>query len=305
MKHATIKRTHFFSIASVLLLAIAFTLTSCGGNAADEPYTLIAAGDIAQCDAGLPKDSTSFKTANLVERLLAQAGDRAAVLTLGDNVYYAGHLSEFQSCYEGTWGKFKSRTWAIPGNHDYGVANAAGYFDYFGTRAGTNRSGFYKQDLGKWNLLAMNSNIATDANSGQMSWLKAELAANSGCKLAAWHYPVISSSTRGNNSTMQPIWDELAAKKADIILQGHEHLYERFAPMQSNGNGDAVNGIRSFVVGTGGASLYDFGTTKPNSVARIRDFGVLVMKLYPSRYEWAFHTVDGGIADGGSADCKT
>jgi 3',5'-cyclic AMP phosphodiesterase CpdA len=305
MKFVAVKRTYFFNAAIALLLAIVFALSSCGGNAADEPYTLIAAGDIAQCDIGLPKDSNAFKTANLVERLLAQSGDRAAVLTLGDNVYYTGHLQEFQSCYEGTWGKFKSRTWAIPGNHDYGVANAAGYFDYFGTRAGANRSGFYKQDLGKWNLLAMNSNIASDANSNQMSWLKAELAANSGCKLAAWHYPVISSSTRGNNSTMQTIWTELAAKKVDIVLQGHEHLYERFAPMQSDGSVDAANGIRSFVVGTGGASLYDFGATKPNSEARIRDFGVLVLKLYSSRYEWSFHTIDGATLDGGSANCKT
>jgi predicted flavoprotein YhiN len=101
------------------------------------------------------------------------------------------------------------------------------------------------------------------------------------------------------------MWTELAAKKADIILQGHEHLYERFAPMQSDGNADTANGIRSFVVGTGGASLYDFGASKPNSEARIRNFGVLVLKLYPSRYEWAFHTVDGGIADSGSANCKT
>jgi acid phosphatase type 7 len=305
MNYFNMKRTYTFSVSIGFMVLAAFTQISCGGNEADEPYTLISAGDIAQCDLADPKDTNAFKTASLVERLLAQAGTRAAVLTLGDNVYYTGQLQEFQSCYEGTWGKFKSKTWAIPGNHDYGVANAAGYFDYFGTRAGANLSGFYKQDIGKWNLLAMNSNIAADANSEQMSWLKAELAASSGCKLSAWHYPVITSSTRGNNSTMQLMWDELAAKKADIILQGHEHLYERFAPMQSNGNADAANGIRSFVVGTGGASLYDFGTSKPNSEARIRNFGVLVLKLYPSRYEWAFHTVDGGIADSGSANCKT
>lgn len=304
MKHVDIKKSYVFS-AIGLMLTIALSLTSCGGNAADEPYTLIAAGDIAQCDIALPKDTNAFKTATLVESLLAQAGDRAAVLTLGDNVYYTGMLQEYQSCYEGTWGKFKSRTWATPGNHDYGVANAVGYFDYFGARAGSNRSGLYKQDLGKWNLLAMNSNIASDANSGQMSWLKVELAASSGCKLAAWHYPVISSSTRGNNSTMQSIWTELASKKVDIILQSHEHLYERFAPMQSDGSADAANGIRSFVVGTGGASLYDFGTSKPNSEARIKNFGVLVLKLFPSRYEWAFHSVDGGISDSGSANCKT
>jgi hypothetical protein len=289
----------------LLVLLFVLALTSCGGNTNDEPYTIIAAGDIAQCDIAAPKDTNAFKTASLVERLLAQAGERAAVLTLGDNVYYTGLLSEYQGCYDATWGKFKARTWATPGNHDYGVANAVGYFDYFGSRAGPSRSGFYKQALGNWSLFALNSNVAADSASGQMAWLKAELAANSGCKLAAWHYPVVSSSTRGNNSTMQSVWEELVTKKVDIVLQGHEHHYERFAPMQSDGAADATNGIRSFVVGTGGASLYDFGAIKPNSEARIKNFGVIVLKLYASRYEWSFQSVDGAILDSGSAKCKT
>lgn len=298
-------RFKLVSLSIGLMLLIALTQTSCGGNASDEPYTLISAGDIAQCDIAAPKDTNAFKTASLVERLLAQAGDKAAVLTLGDNVYYTGLLQEYQGCYEATWGKFKSRTWATPGNHDYGVANAVGYFDYFGARAGSNRTGIYKQELGKWSLLALNSNMAADPASGQMAWLKAEVAASSGCKLAAWHFPVVSSSVRGNNATMQSIWAELAAKKVDIVLQGHEHQYERFAPMQSDGSADASNGIRSFVVGTGGAALYDFGATKPNSEARVKNFGVLVLRLYASRYEWSFHTIDGAILDSGGANCKT
>jgi acid phosphatase type 7 len=282
----------------LLVLLFVLALTSCGGNTNDEPYTIIA-----QCDIAAPKDTNAFKTASLVGRLLAQAGERAAVLTLGDNVYYTGLLSEYQGCYDATWGKFKARTWATPGNHDYGVANAVGYFDYFGSRAGPSRSGFYKQALGNWS--ALNSNVAADSASVQMAWLKAESAANSGCKLAAWHYPVVSSSTRGNNSTMQSVWTELATKKVDIVLQGHEHHYERFAPMQGDGAADATNGIRSFVVGTGGASLYDFGAIKPNSEARIKNFGVIVLKLYASRYEWSFQSVDGAILDSGSAKCKT
>lgn len=288
----------------LLILLLVITLSSCGSNTSDEPYTLISAGDIAQCDIAAPKDTNAFKTANLVERLLAQAGDRTAVLTLGDNVYYTGLLAEYQGCYEATWGKFKSRTWATPGNHDYGVANAVGYFDYFGARAGSSRNGIYKQALGSWSLFALNSNIASDLTSGQMAWLKAEVAANSGCKLAAWHYPVFSSSARGNNATMQAVWDELAAKKVDIVLQSHEHHYERFSPMQSDGSANATNGIRSFVVGTGGAALYDFGAIKPNSEARVKNFGVLVLKLYASRYEWSFQTIDGAILDSGGANCK-
>lgn len=301
----TMNRYKNFSMPIGLMLLAAMTQISCGGSTSDEPFTLITAGDIAQCDTAAPKDTNAFKTASLVESLLSKAGERAAVLTLGDNVYYTGLLSEYQGCYEGTWGKFKSRTWAIPGNHDYGVANAVGYFDYFGARAGTNRTGIYKQDLGKWSLFALNSNIAAETGSGQMAWLKAEVSANSGCKLAAWHHPVVSSSIRGNNSIMQAIWSELATRKVDIILQGHEHHYERFAPMQSDGLGNASSGIRSFVVGTGGAALYDFGSTKPMSEARIKDFGVLVLKLYPSRYEWSFMTIDGAILDSGSASCKT
>lgn len=293
------------SIGLLFMLLAAFALTSCGSDSSDEPYTLISAGDIAQCDIAAPKDTNAFKTASLVERLLMQAGDKAAVLTLGDNVYYTGILQEYQGCYEATWGKFKARTWATPGNHDYGVANAVGYFDYFGARAGPSRSGIYKQALGNWSLFALNSNVAADPASGQMAWIKAEVAASTGCKLAAWHFPVVSSSTRGNNATMQAIWAELAARKVDIVLQGHEHLYERFAPMQSDGTADAANGIRSFVVGTGGAALYDFGATKPNSEVRIKNFGVLVLKLYASRYEWSFQTVDGAVLDSGSANCKT
>lgn len=298
-------RFRLVSLSKGLMLLVAFALISCGDNTSDQPYTLIAAGDIAQCDIAAPKDTNAYKTASLVERLLAQAGAKAAVLTLGDNVYYTGLLQEYQGCYEATWGKFKSRTWATPGNHDYGVANAVGYFDYFGTRAGPNRTGIYKQALGNWSLFALNSNVAADPGSGQMAWLKAEVAANSGCKLAAWHFPVFSSSVRGNNSTMQSIWEELTAKKVDIVLQGHEHQYERFAAMQSDGAADSVNGIRSFVVGTGGAALYDFGVTKPNSEARIKNIGVLVLKLYPSRYEWSFQTIDGATLDSGSANCKT
>lgn len=296
-------RPKFIMVSLGITLLLSLTQISCGSP--DEPYTLIAAGDIAQCDISAPKDTNAFKTASLVERLLAQAGDRAAVLTLGDNVYYTGLLAEYQGCYEATWGKFKSRTWATPGNHDYGVANAVGYFDYFGARAGANRRGIYKQDLGKWSLLGLNSNIAADTASGQMAWLKAEVSANSGCKIAAWHYPVFSSSVRGNNATMQSVWAELAAKKVDIVLQGHEHHYESFAPMQSDGSADLANGMRSFVVGTGGASLYDFAATKPNSEARVKNFGVLVLKLYASRYEWSFHTIDGVILDSGGANCKT
>lgn len=293
------------SLSKGFMLLVAFALTSCGDNTSDQPYTLIAAGDIAQCDIASPKDTNAYKTANLVERLLAQAGDKAAVLTLGDNVYYTGMLQEYQGCYEATWGKFKSRTWATPGNHDYGVANAVGYFDYFGSRAGPNRTGLYKESLGSWSLFALNSNIAADPASGQMTWLKSEVATSSGCKLAAWHFPVVSSSIRGNNATMQSAWTELAAKKVDIVLQGHEHHYERFAPIQSDGTADVTSGIRSFVVGTGGAALYDFGATKPNSEARIKNFGVLVLKLYASRYEWSFHTVDGTVLDSGGASCKT
>jgi hypothetical protein len=297
-------RIKLVSLSIGLILLVVFTQTSCGGNASDEPYTLIAAGDIAQCDIAAPKDTNAYKTASLVERLLVQSGDKAAVLTLGDNVYYTGMLQEYQGCYEATWGKFKSRTWATPGNHDYGVANAVGYFDYFGARAGPNRTGIYKQALGNWSLFALNSNVAADAGSGQMAWLKSEVVANSGCKLAAWHFPVVSSSARGNNATMQAVWAELATKKVDIVLQGHEHQYERFAPMQSDGTVDTTNGIRSFVVGTGGAALYDFAATKPFSEAQIKNFGVLVLKLYASRYEWSFQTIDGAVLDSGGANCK-
>lgn len=296
-------RSTHFKLGIVGLLIATLSMISCGSS--DEPFTLVAAGDIAQCGIADPKDTPAYQTASLVDRILKQAGQNSAVLTLGDNVYYAGLATEYQNCYEPTWGKFKDKTWATPGNHDYGVANAVGYYNYFGDRAGTDRTGYYKQNLDDWTLLALNSNVGADAGSGQMGWVKAQRAGNSGCKIAAWHYPVFTSAARGDNKTMQAIWGELEAQKVDIILQGHEHQYERFAATQSDGAVHATNGIRSFVVGTGGASLSDFAAIKSNSEMRLKNHGVLVLKLYTSRYEWSFQAVNGATLDSGSGTCKS
>lgn len=272
-------------------------------NSVSTTKYLIVAGDIAQClldpsDPSLP----ARKTADLVKTLLARYGDQAQVLTLGDNVYNSGTMAEFSNCYQPTWGQFLSRTWASPGNHDYALTNATDYFNYFGSGAGGDQKGYYTKTLGAWTIYSLNSNIPADDASVQSQWLSGQLVKESGCRLAAWHYPVFSSAPRGDNPTMRSIWSKLDAAKFDAVLQGHEHQYERFAPKKADGS--LAEGIRSFVAGTGGASLTGFQTPRAGSEARSSTYGVLLLKLEPDRYEWSFIDTASNIIDSGTARCR-
>ncbi|HYD96635.1 MAG TPA: metallophosphoesterase [Noviherbaspirillum sp.] len=267
--------------------------------------TVFAAGDIAECKTIRPEDSGAAKTAALIEAGLA-ADPGAAVLTLGDNTYPVGLLGEFTDCYEPTWGRFKARTFPSPGNHDYYTPRADGYYSYFGAAAGPDRRGYYSFKLGSWHVISLNSYLKPDAHRAQLAWLKDELARNRArCTLAYWHHPVFSSGGHGNDARMLEAWKMLYEAGADLVLASHDHDYERFAPQDAQGRHDEERGIRSFVVGTGGAKLTPLRFRKLNSdVSDNSTLGVLKLVLKDAGYEWEFLAVEkASFSDAGVALC--
>ncbi|RZI41491.1 alkaline phosphatase [Herbaspirillum sp. HC18] len=267
--------------------------------------TVYAAGDIASCKDVRPADSGAAKTAAIIAAGLAADKD-AAVLTLGDNTYPVGLLSEFTDCYEPTWGKFKARTFPSPGNHDYYTPKAAGYYSYFGEAAGPGQRGYYSFDLGIWHVISLNSYLKPEAHQAQMAWLRDEIARNTAhCTLAFWHHPIFSSGGHGNDERMREAWNMLYDAGADLVLVSHDHDYERFAPQDTEGRHDEQRGMRQFVVGTGGAKLTPFRFRKLNSeVADNSTHGVLKLVLKDAGYEWEFIPVEkGGFRDRGVALC--
>lgn len=252
--------------------------------------TLVGAGDIATCDR-----EEDELTAQLLDAI------PGTVFTVGDNAYVDGSYSEYLNCYEPTWGRHKARTKPSPGNHEYNTSGAAGYFQYF-----NNVASYYAYDLGSWRIYALNSEINVSDSSDQVKWLKEDLAANpSQCVLAYWHTPRWSSGAKnGSQPALQSIWQILYDAGAELVVNGHEHNYERFAEM--NGSGLEVSqGLREIVVGTGGAGLYDFGT--PLAASEVRDntsFGVLKLTLRTTGYEWEFvPAANSTFTDSGSGNC--
>lgn len=269
-------------------------------------YTVLAAGDIARCAHPDPKWSGAAATAKLVERELA-GNPNAAVLLLGDNTYPVGTLAEFTDCYGPTWGRFKERTLPAPGNHEYYTAGARGYFDYFGKAAA---GGYYRVQLGSWQVYSLDSNLAPGPAAVQLAWLKAELAANpSHCTLAYWHHPLYSSGGHGSMPNMRAAWDALHEAGAEVVLSGHDHDYERFAPQDGAGN-FAARGVRQFVAGTGGAFMTPFLLPLANSEVRDNSrSGVLRLRLHEGGYDWEFLEAEyegfpnGNAPDRGEGKC--
>jgi PKD repeat protein len=260
----------------------------------EQDVVFVGAGDIAECDS----QNQGGATAALITALPG-----AQVFTLGDNAYPDGAAADF-TCYQATWGGFKERTHPVPGNHDYHQAGAAPYFAYFGAAAGPAGSGYYSYDLGTWHIIALNSESNLNE---EVAWLGADLAAHpSICTLAYWHRPFFTSgAVHAPFTAMRPIWDALQAAGADLVLSGHNHQYERFAPQLSDGTA-SDGGIREFVVGTGGFhSLYDFVTPpRSNSEVRYKGFGVLKLTLGSTGYSWQFlPTAGSSFADSGTAAC--
>ena len=297
-------------VRSFLLLAVVGLLVgtpgaeAAGRNATGTPApgadaVLLAAGDIATCDGGGDE-----ATAQLLDRL---AG---TVAVLGDGAYPNGTAADYAACYDPTWGRHKARTRPAPGNHDYDTAGAAGYFGYFGAAAGDPATGYYAYDLGAWHVVVLNSNCAAVDGCGigspQERWLRDDLADHPAtCTLAYWHHPRFSSGEHGDTNATAPLWQALYEADADLVLTGHDHDYERFAPQDPAGRTDPARGIVQFVVGTGGKDLRGFGAPRPTSVARNHEtFGVLALTLYPTGYDWAFLPVAGqAYRDAGSRSC--
>ena len=256
---------------------------------------VVAAGDIAE--VGGHQQLTAERVREL---------DPDRVLLLGDNQYWSGTLAEYLTLYGRTWGRFKARTRPVPGNHEYETPRAAGYFAYFGRLARPRGRSYYSFDLGGWHLIALNSSIDHGPGSAQERWLRADLVATAKrCILAYWHFPRFSSGAhQGGWGSLGTFWDDLYAARADVVLSAHEHSYERFA-RQTPWAKASRQGIRQFVVGTGGADLLGFANRKPNSQRRIsHTHGVLELVLHPASYDWRFVSEDGAVLDkGGPVPC--
>jgi acid phosphatase type 7 len=273
------------------------TTTTSSTTTSTTPTTdpvIVAAGDI--CASA----TNCSPTANLIGQI-----NPTRVLTLGDNAYEDGTLSQYQSYYDPNWGKYKSRTSPAPGNHEYHTANAQGYFDYFGSQA---PGPYYSFDIGSWHLISLASDAGVNPSGGsaEETWLRNDLAAHAtSCILAYWHEPRWSSgAVHGSDGSWDAVWKDLYAAHADVVLNGHDHEYERFAPQNPSGQADS-RGIREFVVGTGGNGLYSFSS--PLATSEVRNattYGVIKLTLHSQGYDWQFVPVSGAtFQDAGSGSC--
>ena len=292
------RRATYFLI--LLFCAFAAGQQQPAASVESDTQTVLAAGDIAEC----PRYDGAERTAKLLDE---QPG---TILALGDLSYPSGTDQSFADCYARSWGRHKARTRPAPGNHEYRTLGAGGYLRYFGASAGTPGHLYYSFDLGNWHLIALDSECAQiggcQKGSAEERWLRDDLQHNSGkCILAFWHVPLFSSGDEhGNSLEMAPFWDDLYAAHADLVLNGHDHDYERFAPQDPKGQKDEKNGIREFVVGTGGAPLRNFRPALPTTEVRDRSaWGVLKLTLRRDTYDWEFLPVSGSFKDSGSGAC--
>lgn len=266
-----------------------FATESVPASPPEEAFGLVGAGDIASCDS-----PGAAKTADL---LAPFASSGQVIFTAGDNAYDRGTAAQLAQCFGPTWGRFKDRIRPAIGNHDALTDSGAPYYDYFGAAAGPRGKGWYSYDLGRWHVVVLDANcglVACGKGSEQLTWLHADLAAHaSRCTVAIWHQPLFSSGPHGGDPAVRPFWDELYAAGAKIVVNGHDHDYERFAPQAPDGT-PKDDGIREFVVGTGGASLYALRSRAANSLVWQGDtYGVLQLALTSKGYGWSFVPVAG------------
>ena len=281
---------------------LASVAVSSAASKTSDDAVLVGAGDIASCDDLAGAEAT----ATLIDKI------PGTVFAAGDLAYPDGSDEQFAKCYGPTWGRFRERTRPAPGNHEYHKGGASGYARYFGEAAGDPNKGYYSYELGGWHIVVLNSECAEvggcEAVSPQGKWLQQDLEQHAKtCTLAYFHKPLFSSGAKhGNDPEMKPLWEILYHAGADVVINGHDHDYERFAPQDSEGHADAQHGIREFVVGSGGKSSHRvMGEAQPNSEVRNADtFGVLKVTLHARGYEWEFVPQAGKtFTDTGSGAC--
>lgn len=287
------------AFAAVMLPAYAAT-TQTSSATSDDPI-LVGAGDIATCSSLGGAEST----AKLLDKI------PGTVFSAGDNSQDSGAYEQYLNCFDPTWGRHKDRMRPAPGNHDSMTPGAAGYYRYFGAAAGEPGKGYYSYDLGNWHIVALNSNCydvgGCGAGSAEERWLRADLAASAKpCTAAYWHHPVFTSSMHTDGYQAKPLFKALYDFGAEIVMNGHNHVYERFAPMNPDGAVDQDFGIREFDVGTGGTSHYSFSyfPSRGSEMRNNDSFGVLKLTLRESGYDWEFVPVEGAkFTDSGSGRC--
>jgi 3',5'-cyclic AMP phosphodiesterase CpdA len=283
------------TVTSILLL-----LVICGfapARTAAAPLVVYAAGDIAECRGKPAEESNAALTARLIP-----VG--ATVLVPGDTAYPYGTAATYESCYGPTWGVHLAKTLAVPGNHDYPNGSSDEFRRYFGIDAG--QQNYFARQLGDWLVIGIDSQLTGEALDHEYEWLAKTLEdnANVRCTLAFWHMPAFSSGfEHGPTLKMQRFWALLNDNRAEFVLNGHEHFYEAFGPLDSSGI-PAADGMREFVVGTGGARLYP--TWKPfhSSRERLARHGVLKLTLDDDAYSWQFIDTDSRVRDSGEARCR-
>jgi calcineurin-like phosphoesterase family protein len=250
-----------------------------------------AVGDIGECgSAGVQQ------AAKIVDGIDGQ------IILAGDLAYMHGSMQDYLKCFDPFWGNFRRRWRPVPGNHEYETPGAAGYFQYFGEAAGTGRS-YYSFRAGDWLVLMLDSNIPMGRGSPQYEFVRIELTTSRfPCAMAAFHHPLFTSGPNGPNIFLRDIWGLMYEFDLDVVVTGHDHLYERFGKQDVDGRSD-VRGLRQFIVGTGGARLYDFQRVSANSQARINKHGALRLTLDPTSYAWAFIDATGATLDSGSDGC--
>lgn len=287
----------YLRLGSIVTILAACTEAAVGLNPDETPEVIAlvtAVADVASCES-----QGDEATAAIVDTL------PGLVLMAGDIAYESGTSDEFARCYDTSWGRHRSRTRPSPGNHEYVTDQAAPYFAYFGEAAGPAGRGYYSFDAGTWHIVSLNSNIDMSAGSPQETWLREDLAKSGArCTLAFWHHPLFSSGFHGSNPSVAPLWRALEDAGAEIVIGGHDHHYERFAPQSAVGTPKA-SGLRQFVTGNGGRSLYPALFGSANSERRFDEgHGVLRLTLGEGRYEWRFVPVTPGqFTDSGSGTC--
>lgn len=284
--------------AAILVATIVAVLVPFATVSAADPV-FVGAGDIASCSR-----TQDEATAKLLDAITG------VVFTAGDNAYEKGTASEYANCYGPTWGRHKARTRPVPGNHEYETAGASGYFGYFGAQAGDPSKGYYSFDIGAWHAVMLNSDCSSiggcGATSAQNRWLQSDLDAHpTACTIAVWHHPRFTSSRSTPDGLTLPLWKTLYSRGAEIVVNGHRHHYERFAPQAPDGTASPSFGIREFVVGTGGITLVGFsGAMRNSQVRNSQTYGVLKLTLHSTSYDFSFVPIAGqSFRDSGSGSC--